>query len=367
MSLKLVVVDDTIVYRKIVSDVLATTPGVEVVGTANNGRIALSKIRSLKPDLITLDMEMPEMNGLEVLDTIRREQLDVGVIVLSSLTVKGGDLTMKALEMGAFDFVTKPEGGSLDGNTDLVRKTLVPMLTAFARRRDIQKILRGPAGKPGQAAVKTAAVPAYNADDAARRLNLAGRVKSEVVAIGISTGGPNALAAMLPKLPPDLGVPVLLVQHMPPAFTQSLARSLGAKCRLPVKEAENGELIRPNVVYIAPGGKQMKVTLGADATVKIIRITDDPPENNCRPSVDYLFRSVAHHYLGRATGVIMTGMGNDGTLGLRLMKRNGALAIAQDEASCVVYGMPKEVVESGLADVVAPLDSIADAILRTVR
>jgi two-component system chemotaxis response regulator CheB len=193
------------------------------------------------------------------------------------------------------------------------------------------------------------------------------RSKAEIVAIGISTGGPNALAKMLPMLPKDIGVPILIVQHMPPMFTQSLANSLSNKCAVAVREARQGEPILSNTVYIAPGGKQMKIVAGADGKSRVIKITDDPPENSCKPSVDYLFRSVAHHYVGRATGVIMTGMGSDGTDGLKLMKQNGATIIAQNESTCVVYGMPREAAETGLADAVLPLHQIADMIVKTVR
>ena len=192
-------------------------------------------------------------------------------------------------------------------------------------------------------------------------------MRSEIVGIGISTGGPVALAKMLPKLPDDLDVPILIVQHMPPVFTQSLAKSLRAKCSIEVKEAVDGEPVRANTALIAPGGKQMKIMAGPDGKTRVVRVTDDPPENSCKPSVDYLFRSIAHHYVGRATGVIMTGMGSDGTLGLKLMKRNGATIIAQNEATCTVYGMPKEPTESGIVDVISPLDKIADEICRTVK
>jgi two-component system, chemotaxis family, protein-glutamate methylesterase/glutaminase len=171
---------------------------------------------------------------------------------------------------------------------------------------------------------------------------------------------------MLPQLPGDIGVPIVIVQHMPPLFTKSLANSLNNKCAIEVREAENGEALRPNVALIAPGGKQMRIVAGADGKQRVVKLTDDPPVNNCKPSVDYLFRSVADHYVGRATGVIMTGMGSDGTAGLGVMKANGAFVIAQNEATCVVFGMPKEPIESGLVDVVAPLDSIAPEILKTV-
>ncbi|MCK5324046.1 MAG: chemotaxis protein CheB, partial [Desulfobulbaceae bacterium] len=190
--------------------------------------------------------------------------------------------------------------------------------------------------------------------------------KSQAVAIGISTGGPNALNCLLPNLPGDLGAPVLLVQHMPPMFTASLAKSLDAKCSIKVKEAEDGEEVCANTVYIAPGGKQMKVASGAGLQ-KIIRITADPPENNCKPAVDYLFRSVAREYGSKSTCVIMTGMGSDGKLGLVVAKAGGAVAIAQDEESCVVYGMPKAVVDAGLPDIVVPLEAMAGEIIKTVQ
>ncbi len=371
MNLKAVVVDDTIVYRRIVSDALAAIPGVDVVGTAVNGKIALAQIKALQPDLLTLDMEMPEMNGLEVLEAIKRDGIDVGVILVSSLTTKGGALTMKALDLGAFDFITKPESGGPDENRENIRKALLPLIKIFARQREIRAILRSKGAAPRATTVKPGdpkeATPGSAASVVQRISAMAVRAASEVLAIGISTGGPNALGQMLPNLPANIGVPILIVQHMPPVFTQSLAASLDARCGFTVKEAENGEPVRPNCAYIAPGGKQMKVTLGGDASTKIIRVTDDPPENNCKPSVDYLFRSVAHHYLGRATGVIMTGMGNDGTLGSRLMKRNGCVIIAQDEATCVVFGMPKEVIAAGIVDVVAPLDRIAGEIVRTIK
>jgi two-component system chemotaxis response regulator CheB len=358
--LRVLVVDDTVVYRKIVSDVLAGLPGIELVGTAYNGKSALSRIANLRPDLLTLDIEMPEMNGLETLQQMQTVAPDVGAIMLSSLTVEGGEMTMRALELGAFDFIPKPQEGSMEENTRAVREALIPMLKAFARRREIKSILKGKS--QGASGLQAPAVEQRIRTIPFRRT----RERSDIVGIGVSTGGPNALARMMPKIPADIDVPILIVQHMPPVFTQSLARSLDAKCAIEVKEACDGEPIRANVAFIAPGGKQMKVAAGADGRNRVLRITDDPPENSCRPSVDFLFRSIAHHYVGRATGVIMTGMGSDGTLGLKLMKRNGAAIIAQDEETCVVYGMPKAPIESGIVDSIAPLDRIAEEICRTV-
>lgn len=365
--MRVLVVDDTVVYRKIVSDALAAIPGVEVAGTASNGSIALARIRTLKPDIVTLDVEMPEMNGLEVLEALKKESISVGVIMISSLTIRGGDMTMKALELGAFDFITKPEGGSTDQNMAAIRQSLAPLLKAYADQKEVRDILRNRVVPAPHGISSKLPSGAEAASPAQRMAGIASKQKAEIIGIGVSTGGPNALARMMPFLPDSLNVPILIVQHMPPLFTQSLANSLNAKCSLRVKEAENGEPILPNIAYIAPGGKQMKAALGANATSKIIHITDDPPENHCKPSVDYAFRSLSHHYMGRATGVIMTGMGNDGVLGLRLMKRHGCTVIAQDQASCVVFGMPKEAIDAGVVDIVVPLDRLAEEIIRTVR
>lgn len=359
--LKVLVVDDTVLYRKIISDVLADLPNVEVVGAAHNGKAALLKIKKLRPDMMTLDIEMPEMNGLEVLEELQHSAPHIGVVMLSTLTKEGGAMTMRALELGAFDFIPKPQEGTMAENMTAVKKVLGPIVKSFSRSREIRNKLlqRGAKQRPP---VKTGKATASLAKRVLRKRQGA----SSIVAIGISTGGPNALAKMLPMLPPKLNVPVVIVQHMPPMFTRSLAKSLNNKCELTVCEATDGEPLKPNVVYIAPGGKQMKIVAGADGKHRVIKIADDPPENSCKPSVDYLFRSVADHYVGRATGVIMTGMGSDGTSGLKQMKQNGSFVIAQDEASCVVFGMPKEPIQSGIADVVAPLDNIANEIVKTL-
>lgn len=273
---------------------------------------------------------------------------------------------MKALELGAFDFVLKPDKETPEENLQYIQKELTRRLQVFSQQRRLRRLLRGkrPLAPAREAAKKPEAATEILRQTKAR---VKRTEKSIVVAIGISTGGPNALTAMLPQLPADLGVPVLIVQHMPPVFTKSLAASLDKKCALAVKEAVNGELVKKNTIYIAPGGSQMKVASGADVHSKIIRITDDPPENNCKPSVDYLFRSVAREYGSKATGVIMTGMGADGKLGLKEMKSAGVVSIAQDAASSVVYGMPKAVAEAGLVDVVAPLQEIAAEIVKTVK
>lgn len=353
MITRVLVVDDAAIFRRIISEALSGIPQVEVVGTAANGSQALARMGSLKPDLITLDIEMPEMNGLEVLESMRAAGVDTSVIMLSSLTVRGGRMTVRALECGAFDFITKPESGAPRENMIRLRESLRPMILALERRREIRTILNTKGTRPPlpQAPV---IVPART------------RRGSPIVLIGVSTGGPAALAEVLPAFPAGIGAPVLIVQHMPPHFTEALAERLQSRSLIPVKEAQDGEIACANHAYLAPGGRHMKLSPGPRGEV-VIRVTDDPPENACRPSVDYLFRSAALHFPGRSIAAILTGMGNDGTEGMRLLKRSGSPSIAQDEASCVVFGMPREAILAGVVDTVVPLHKIAGAIVRAIR
>ena len=336
--LRVLIVDDTVTYRKIVADVLAGCPDVEVVGTAANGRIALQRLDLQAADLLVLDLEMPEMNGQAVLDELRRRNSPVGAIMLSAFSAQGAAATLAALATGAFDFVIKPSGTSMEANVEHLRRELRVKLTAYARCRSVKQVLYGGNGATGNGNIAkvggAAPAPGISASSAG---------PPQVVALGISTGGPNALTEMVPQLPADLPVPLLIVQHMPPVFTRSLADDLNNHTPLAVREGVDGQPIRAGEVWIAPGGRQMKVERANDHVV--LRITDDPPENSCRPSVDYLFRSVAEVYGGRAVGVIMTGMGNDGSLGCRRLKHCGARIVAQDAATCVVFGMPREPIE----------------------
>lgn len=369
--MKVFIADDSVLFRRVMAEVLGALPDVEIVGQASNGKLALQKVRDLKPDLLTLDMEMPEMDGLAVLDALKQVERPPTVIVVSALTRQGGRLTIQALQKGAFDFITKPEGASAEKSREALRAELSPRLKALALRLGVRGILRGAAAQkppPAETRGKEAPKPGPTSamDDIGRRMSrIAGTARPELVLIGVSTGGPNALAVLLPALPKHLGVPILVVQHMPPLFTQSLAENLDGRCALNVREATHGEPLEPNTVYLAPGGRHMRLAPGPEG-VKTLQITDDPPENNCRPSVDYMFRSVAHHAPGRAMAIILTGMGADGTLGLRLLKRQGCFVIAQDEASCVVFGMPKAAVEAGVVDVVLPLEAIAPRIVGAV-
>lgn len=367
--MRVLVADDAVLFRRLLSDVLASFPGVEVVGSAANGRIALKKVQDLKPDLLTLDIEMPEMDGLAVLEELFRDgERALEVIVVSAVSRHAGDLTMRALQSGALDFITKPEAANPEQARAALRADLAPRVRAVAHRLEVRSILRGKSLRPGLPATAPEAAPADAfLDGVARRVGrLPDLARPEMVLIGVSTGGPAALAQLLPAIPRDIDVPILIVQHMPPVFTRSLADSLASKCALRVQEAAHGDVVAPNTAYIAPGGRQMRLEAGLQGR-PIIELTDDPPENNCRPAVDYLFRSAASCFPGRALAVILTGMGNDGTLGLRLLKRHGCFVIAQDEASCVVYGMPKAAVDAGVADAVLPLGSIASRIVATIR
>jgi two-component system chemotaxis response regulator CheB len=295
----------------------------------------------------------------------------VSVIVVSSLTRRGSQLTIKALEKGAFDFITKPDGADANANRKILYNALEPRLRILARSLEVRKILnKGIALSASNTLTDNMSLVSRSQevelDSVIVRMNrLTATKKPNIVLIGVSTGGPNALAHILPKISKDIGVPILIVQHMPAVFTKSLSESLSAKCAIKVKEAVHGEIIEPNTAYIAPGGKHMGLVSGSNGQ-KVVQITEDPPENFCRPAVDYLFRSVANNFPGQAMAVILTGMGNDGMSGLRQLKQHGCYVIAQDETSCVVYGMPKAAMDAGLTDIVLPLETIADQITAMV-
>lgn len=333
--MRIVVIDDTILYRKLISDVISAIPGIDVVKRCRNGQIGLEAIRLLKPDLITLDLDMPELNGLELLDILQEEGIEVGVIVISAHTKAGSIQTLKALDKGAFDFITKPDG---EGDIDL-KDQLISKIEAWdeAHREKKQVKLRKHIFK------------------VSKRHSL--DYSPELIAIGVSTGGPEALKHILPNLPSNFPLPILIVQHMPPIFTKSLANNLSLQSNLEVKEAENGEVIKKGYVYIAPGGKQMKIAKLLDKL--ILRITDDPPVCSCKPSVDYLFKSLSFVIPGKVLPIILTGMGTDGTLGTKLLSRHKCFTIAQDQESSVVFGMPGSIVREGLSDLILPLNDIS--------
>ena len=352
--INVLVVDDSAIFRKIISDIIAAWPDFNVVGVAVNGRDALMKIARLKPHLVILDMEMPVMNGLETLQAIQDQYPEVETLMCSVLTQRAAEITMKALEFGAFDFIPKPDADSAEEN----RRLLTSELRAKAQVFRIRRNLRSRPRKPPPIAPRPATQ--FNATSIqARMKKISGQqTRIQVVALGISTGGPRALMEVIPQLSRSFPVPLLIVQHMPALFTKSLANSLDQKSAVRVVEASDGDKPKPGTVYIAQGHRQMQVELD-DSEATVIRITDDPPELNCRPSANILFRSVAKVYGASALGVIMTGIGSDGTDGLKSMKQKGCTILGQDEASCVVYGMPKEAVRAGVVSSQVSLENMA--------
>ncbi len=356
--IRVLVVDDAVVVRRLVTDVLAADPEIEVVGVAANGRIALQKIAQLAPDIITLDIEMPEMDGLTTVTEIRKTWKTLPIIMFSTLTERGAQATMEALARGATDYVTKPANvGSVTIAQQRIRDDLIPRIKSLcvgvlpaAPRASIADQLAKVAGTPPPRPLRPAPT---------------GPPQSiSIVAIGCSTGGPNALIEILPKLPADFPLPIVITQHMPPMFTKFLADRLSAMSKLSVREATEGAVIAPGVAWIAPGDHHLVLkTVGGRV---IATLTKGPPENSCRPAVDVMMRSVVECYGPRVLSVILTGMGQDGLRGSEAVHDAGGSVFAQDEATSVVWGMPGFVARAGIASQVLPLDRIAQAIIDRV-
>lgn len=358
-KIRVLIVDDSVVVRRIVSDVLSGDPQIEVAGTAANGMIALAKIQQVNPDVITLDVEMPEMDGLQTLKEIRKIHPRLPVIMFSTLTERGGEATLDALSLGANDYVTKPANvGSVPLAIQRIQEDLIPKIKAFCPH------IVSPSLIPNRLGLNGTAKPAVIKTEPP--VSIAGKAAPiEILAIGVSTGGPNALAELLPALPADFPVPIVIVQHMPPLFTKLLADRLNSKSSLKVSECIAGEALRPGHIWLAPGGYHMFVERQA-AQVRL-GTNQDPLENSCRPAVDVLFRSVVKAYGAATLAVVMTGMGHDGLRGCELVHEAGGQVLVQDEATSVVWGMPGYVANAGLADRVLPLNQLASEILRRVR
>ncbi len=354
-KVRVLVVDDSVVVRKLITDSLAADPDIEVVGTAANGRIALAKIDQLKPDLVTLDVEMPVMDGLETLLHLRPAHPTLPVIMFSTLTERGASSTLTALERGASDYVTKPGNvGSVAESKEAVRTQLVPKIMGLCRRR------------PSAVAPAAGLRPArFSPPTDAPVLRVPGTgVPVELVVIGSSTGGPEALAKTLPQFPADFPVPILVTQHMPPVFTKQFADRLNTKCSLQVSEAVAGERIEKGRILIAPGDWHLRV--GGRRTAPIAVLDQGPQENFCRPAVDVLFRSAAELFGAGVLAVVLTGMGSDGALGAIEIAKAGGDVFAQDEATSVVWGMPGAVAATGMASQILPLPVVPAAVITRV-
>lgn len=362
---RVLVVDDSAFMRRVISDIIQQEKDLEVCGTAKNGVEALEKIRELNPDVVTMDVEMPKMDGISTLEVIMRD-LTRPVVMLSSLTKAGADETIKALSIGAVDFIAKPSGQiSLDIET--VRDEIVAKVRAAAALRPRMSGLRQMYAKTGArspaAASETKAPP--KVPHAVER-GMTAPALNRLVVIGTSTGGPKALHDVITRMPANISAGVLVVQHMPPNFTRSLAERLNSLSQVRVKEAEHGDIVLPGQVYVAPGDFHLNVLQQNDTNGRrlLIQLSKNPPRGSLRPSVDDMFESVARQYWSKIVGVIMTGMGTDGTEGVRFIKEKGAAIIAEDQSTCVVYGMPKSIIEAGLADRVVPLPRICDEIMK---
>ena len=393
-DLNVLVCDDSALMRNLISRIVDGTEGMKTIGTAMNGKFLLQKIPTLKPDVIVLDIEMPEMNGVEFLRERKKQNIDIPVIILSSIATIGAAVTMECLELGASDFITKPSG-STSSNISSVSSALIERLSSYggtyARRHG--KTVYPPEFFMQQAKLK-------EAENAAVKEGIIDKVKPvtdskpsatiippslwqptkkepavitplrnpgpiDIVALGISTGGPNALREVFAKIDPKFSRPILVVQHMPAGFTKEFAASLDRICPLNVKEAEDGDLIHPGQIYIAPG--DFHIVVEKSTLCNVIRLSKADQRNGHRPSADVLFESVAKIYQNRALGVIMTGMGRDGAAQLAEMRKQGAWTLGQDEKSAIVYGMPKAAWELGAVQRQVSLEDMADEMSKVVR
>jgi two-component system chemotaxis response regulator CheB len=400
-ELGVLVVDDMALYRKVLADAVGAISGARVVGTAFDGRAALDRIERLRPDLVLLDVEMPNLNGLETLERIRARWPEVGVVMVSGTSRGAADITLRALEKGALDFIPKPATRGPEESRAQLVESLAPVLRAFRTRTALRRARarQAAAGSPGTPAPRPPAAALASSRLATRGVGTPGGVarptlwptgtpgaaapgftgrptlrpmgdispvaparaavpgEFALVAVGVSTGGPQALAMVVPALPGDLLAPILIVQHMPPGFTASLAAQLDSRSALAVREAEEGLPLLPGTVTIARGGSHTIVRARHGALT--VGLSDAPPVKSCRPSVDVMLRSLAGAVPGRILTLIMTGMGDDGADGVQALTRHGSYNLAQDEASCVVFGMPRAVAERRHAHEVLSLGRLA--------
>lgn len=349
-ELRVLIVDDSALYRQAITAALRDVAGVQIVGTAKDGQEAIEKIASLQPDVLTLDVEMPVMNGIETLREMNRKRFSARAIMVSSLTEAGAKVTLDALYEGAFDFIAKPSGGLFETRA-ILQAALIEKFDAFRSHQSTAGISKN------QSRSAIAQPTTGLGSDAAHCC--------QMVVIGTSTGGPKALRFVLPRFDADFPVPIVVVQHMPPDYTGMMARRMDEECNLPVVEVTKRQVIERGAIYLAQGGKHLKLKSTAAGIVG--HLTEDAPENSCRPAVDYTLRSAVDVTDGQVLAVIMTGMGKDGLSGCQRLKDCGGTVYTQDAESSAVYGMPKAVVDAGLSDRQLPLGKIAAAVTRHVH
>ena len=350
-GIKVLVVDDSAFMRQVISDIINKDPDLSVAGTAKNGQDALEKIKSLQPQVVTLDVEMPIMDGITTLEEIMKNH-PLPVVMFSSLTKQGADATLRALEKGAIDFMLKPSATKIHSIADeLCNKIKIAAKSKVqTERKKTFNFL--PVIKKEK---KSSLVIKHTKQDKIEQMIL----------IGTSTGGPKALQEVLPLLPADIPAAILVVQHMPAGFTRSLSERLNTLSEIIVKEAEQGEILKNGVAYIAPGDYHLKIENNG-GTINV-KLTQEPPVSGHRPSVNAMMESVCNSFYGRLVGVIMTGMGNDGTSGLKLIKEKQGINIAEDESTCVVFGMPKAAIQANSIDHIVPLNQISQTIIKMLK
>jgi two-component system chemotaxis response regulator CheB len=352
--IKVLIVDDSALMRKSLKEIIMTDTSLEVIGTARDGKDAIEKVHELEPDVITMDINMPIMDGLTSMQYILSEYPEIPIIMISSLTAEGALTTFEALELGAFDYVAKPSG-TVSSNLHIVGREIIQKIK-LAYKGINKKSIR-------ERVKRQKSIVSKKPSSLKREPVLRVKEKTKVVAIGISTGGPGTLMEVLPMLPPDLEAAVVIVQHMPPSFTSSFAKRLDRACRIPIKEAEAGDIIQNGIGYLAPGGYQLVVRGQGGA----IRLTSNP-KTVFMPSVNVMMESMLDAYGGEnVIGVLMTGMGDDGADAMVKIQKAGGVTIAEDESTAVVFGMPREAIERGGAEIVVPSYKIADAIIKAVK
>lgn len=348
---KVLIVDDSAFMRNALSSMLSSDPEIQIVGKARDGIEAIEMVEKLRPDIVTMDVEMPRMDGITALKNIM-EKNPVPVIMVSSLTTEGAKVTLDALDIGAVDFIPK-NLSDLSVNIVKIKEILIEKIKHIAKKRIVKK-------QKSSVRVQRVEIPR------SMPVRTTGERRINLISIGTSTGGPKALQEILPKLPKDFPAPIVVAQHMPPNFTKPFAERLNQLSQITVKEAEEGEPLKNGVAYIAPGGGHMRVVRksGIDTNIHISSAVEE--DFIYKPSVDALMLSVAEFFPGRALGVILTGMGNDGLRGLTALKKTGGRVFAQNEETCVIYGMPKAVIDAGIADKILPLEEIAGEIINSV-